>query len=39
VDELIRRCREGPPAAAVEAVLIEDAEPERGAGFEVRPTV
>jgi acylphosphatase len=39
VRELIRKCREGPPAAAVDAVRVEDAEAEPGAGFEVRPTV
>ncbi|WP_332810474.1 acylphosphatase [Sphingomonas sp.] len=39
VRELIRRCREGPPAAVVEAVRVEDAEIETGAGFEARPTV
>jgi len=39
VRELIRRCREGPSAAAVDAVRVEDAEPEPEPGFEVRPTV
>jgi acylphosphatase len=39
LSELIRRCHEGPPAAAVEAVRVEDAEPEPLTGFDVRPTV
>lgn len=39
VRELIRKCHEGPPAAAVETVRVEDAEPEAVTGFEARPTV
>jgi acylphosphatase len=36
VDELIRRCWEGPPAATVQDVRVEDIEPQPVAGFQVR---
>ena len=39
LDALAERCRRGPPAARVDAVKIEEAEPpEPLAGFEKRPT-
>ena len=37
-DELIRRCRQGPPAAQVEAVEVEEADETPPARFEKRPT-
>ena len=39
VDTLIRRCREGPPAAQVERIDQEAAAEAPTAGFEKRPTV
>ena len=39
VDELAARCRSGPPAARVESVRVEEAEPEPLSGFSTRPTV
>ena len=38
VDELIRRCWEGPPAARVDLVEVSEAEPADAGDFEVRPT-
>lgn len=38
IEALAERCRTGPPAADVEAVRIEAAEPEPVAGFTKRPT-
>ena len=39
VAELIRRCREGPAAARVEGVEIEDGDEAVPAGFAQRPTL
>lgn len=39
VDELIRRCHEGPPAARVERVEVELAQGIVASGFEQKPTV
>jgi acylphosphatase len=36
VEELIRRCREGPPAAQVTGVIVEDAEVDAAQGFSAR---
>ena len=36
---LIALCREGPPAAAVEEVIVESADAEPLESFETRPTV
>ncbi len=38
VETLIARCSEGPPAAQVERVEIEDSEETPPPGFEQRPT-
>lgn len=38
VEELIRRCREGPPAARVERIVVENTDEDAGDGFETRPT-
>jgi len=38
VDEMIRRCWEGPPAAEVADVQSEDIEPETAQGFSARAT-
>jgi acylphosphatase len=38
VEALVERCRRGPPAARVEAVEVEDAEPGPVEGFRQRPT-
>ena len=38
VKTLIDRCRSGPPAASVTHIDVEEAEPERHASFEQRPT-
>lgn len=38
LDALAERCRRGPPAARVDAVLAEEAEPEPVSGFTKRPT-
>jgi acylphosphatase len=38
VNALIERCREGPPAAIVEAVEVSEAEAEPSVGFEARPS-
>ena len=38
VDELIARCRSGSPAAKVEDLIVEEAEPEPLDGFASRPT-
>ena len=39
VAELIRRCRQGPPAAVVTGIEVGEAEPEEIEGFSQRPTV
>ena len=39
VQRLIALCREGPPAARVERIDVEDTAEEAPAGFEKRPTV
>ena len=39
VDALIRRCWQGPPAAEVSLVEVEEVEPEEVTGFERRPTI
>lgn len=38
VEALISRCREGPPAARVERVEVEEADETPRPGFEQRPT-
>ncbi len=38
VEALIARCREGPSAARVERIEVEESNEEVGAGFEQRPT-
>ena len=38
VDEMIRRCREGPPAAEVTGIRVEDIEAEDVTGFSARAT-
>lgn len=38
LDELIRRCRQGPPAAEVRDIEISEAEPEPSHDFTQRPT-
>ena len=38
VDRMIERCRDGPPAARVERVEVEETAEEAPAGFESRPT-
>lgn len=38
VDEMVRRCWEGPPAAQVAAVQVEDIEAEAVPGFSARAT-
>ena len=35
---LVQSCRQGPPAAGVEQVEVEEIADERAEGFEVRPT-
>ena len=39
VDDLIERCREGPPSAVVDDVKIEEAQGITSAAFEIKPTV
>ena len=39
VKRLIERCRQGPPAARVERIDIEDSAEEAPAGFETKPSV
>ena len=39
VRQFIERCREGPPAARVERIDVEEASEPAPAGFEKRPTV
>ena len=39
VDELIRRCHEGPPSSKVERVEVEPAQGIVAAGFVQKPTV
>ena len=38
VQRLIGRCREGPPAARVERIDVEEAQDDAPFGFETRPT-
>lgn len=38
VRQMVGLCRQGPPAARVERIDTEDAEPVPGSGFEKRPT-
>ena len=38
VEELIRRCRQGPPAAQVERVEVEETDEAAPTRFEQRPT-
>lgn len=38
VNRMIERCREGPPAARVERIDVEESTAEAPAGFESRPT-
>ena len=38
IDELIRRCRQGPPAARVERLHVEESGETVPAGFAQRPT-
>jgi len=38
IDEMIARCRGGPPAARVERIEVEDSAETPPAGFETRPT-
>ena len=39
VEAMIARCREGPPAARVARVEVEDSDQSTPAGFEARPTL
>jgi acylphosphatase len=39
VDELIRRCRQGPPAAEVSTIEVSDSDEDAPAGFAQKPTV
>jgi acylphosphatase len=39
VQRFIERCREGPPAAKVERIDVEEVEEPVPAGFEMRPTL
>lgn len=39
LEQMIERCREGPPAAHVEQVEVQEAEEAPPAGFEQRPTI
>jgi len=39
VDAMIARCRDGPAAARVERVEVEETDQAAPAGFEARPTV
>ena len=39
LDELVDRCWEGPPAAAVRAILVQEADTEPMPDFCTRPTV
>jgi acylphosphatase len=38
VDEMLTMCWQGPPAARVDGVSVEDAAVPQGSGFEARPT-
>jgi acylphosphatase len=38
VDEMLTMCWQGPPAAKVDGVSVEDAAVPAGKGFEARPT-
>ena len=39
VAELIESCRDGPPAARVTQISVEEAEDEGAAGFTAKPTI
>ncbi|KAB2917807.1 MAG: acylphosphatase [Hyphomicrobiaceae bacterium] len=40
VDEMLERCRDGPPSARVDFVkVLDEADPPAAGSFEVRPTV
>lgn len=39
LDRFIRRCHDGPPAAQVERIDVEQTDEEAPAGFEKRPTL
>jgi acylphosphatase len=39
IEELVRRCWEGPPSARVTDVEVEDIEPEEVQGFSARATI
>ncbi|MGZ8283771.1 MAG: acylphosphatase [Allosphingosinicella sp.] len=39
VERMIARCREGPPAARVDRVEVEDSAEAAPTGFETRPTM
>lgn len=39
IDEMIARCRQGPPGGNVEMVKVLDESAPRPAGFEILPTV
>ena len=39
IAELIRRCQEGPPAARVERIAVEESDEAAPAGFAERPTL
>ena len=38
VERMIERCRDGPPAARVERIEVEETREDAPAGFEKRPT-
>ena len=38
VDEMLTMCWQGPPAAKVDGVSVDDAQAPLGKGFEARPT-
>ncbi|MGQ0661588.1 acylphosphatase, partial [Sphingosinicella sp.] len=39
IDAFVARCREGPPAAHVQRVEVEETEEAAPTGFEQRPTI
>jgi acylphosphatase len=39
VEELIRRCRQGPPAARIDGIEVSDGDEEAAPGFVQRPTL
>jgi len=38
IDALVKRCRDGPPAARVAAIELEESDEAAPTGFEARPT-